>query len=157
VQRVSQGAPAGEPYAVTGSDVGAQAPAWSPDGTRIAFVGARGRASEVYIVSVPATAGESAQSARAVTAGAEAFRVRWDPTSGDLLMSGTWRTSRSVMTRIAPDGSAMRPVQPEVLFGQDGATTTGFFDVSRDGRWLVWTREAKRGDVWLLDAKKTQL
>jgi serine/threonine-protein kinase len=156
VQCISHGAPVGEPYAVTSDDFGAVAPAWSPEGGRIAFVGIRGRASEVYVVPVPSAAGEPLLPARAVPTGAGAYRVRWDPASGDLLVSGTWGTNRSVLARVAADGSAMKPVEPEVLFNQNG-DPTGLLDISRDGRWLVWTREAKRGDIWLLDAKKSQL
>jgi hypothetical protein len=35
-----------------------------------------------------------------------------------------------------------------------GSNSTGLFDISADGRWLVYSRSEDKGDVWVLEAKK---
>lgn len=65
-------------------------------------------------------------------------------------MSGSWGSPGPTLKRVALDGDSVRSVEPEVDFGRKDPA--GFFDVTRDGRLLVWCRETKDGDIWVLDA-----
>jgi hypothetical protein len=65
-------------------------------------------------------------------------------------VSGTWGSPALTLKRVSLDGGPVRSVEPEVAFGRKDPA--GFFDVTRDGRFLVWCRETKDGDIWVLDA-----
>ena len=145
IEGVADGEPQGTPFAVAGSGPTALAPSWSPDGTQIAFVGSIEGAAEVYVVAAIPDA-----IPRVVSRGAHASRVRWDSGGRALLVSGSWSSPGPPLRRVSLDGDSVRTVEPEVDFGQKDPA--GFFDVTRDGRLLVWCRETKDGDVWVLDA-----
>jgi serine/threonine protein kinase len=120
----------------------AAAPIWFPeDGANLAFIDK----SEVWVVP-----SDGSKPARPLTNKAGAGRVRWDPASGDLLASGHWGENRVTLRRVSPSTGVTSPFTPEIEFG--GAGAAGLFDVSTDGRWLVFTKEELVGDIWMLNA-----
>ncbi len=142
--RLQDGIPTAEPECVTNDALGAYAPAWSPDGTEIAFIGHQDDSNDVWVV--PAS-GRSA--ARRVTTGADAKRVRWDPAGRALLVSGGWGEDRVRLCRIARDGGTPASIEPPLCLGSLAALAT--FDLTRDGRFLVSSREDLKGNIWVLE------
>ncbi len=145
IERVTDGEPRGAPFEIAASGPAAQAPSWSPDGTQIAYTKSIEGAADVYIVAAAPDAVP-----RAVTKGAHASRVRWEPGGRVLLVSGTWGSPALTLKRISLEDGSIRSIEPEIAFGR--RDPAGFFDVTRDGRLIVWCREAKDGDIWVLDA-----
>src|SRR5262249_39163003 len=146
VQDVLDGRVRGTPRRATDGDRAEDSPTWSPDGTRLAFVVESGRDREVYV----STLGEPS-SARRLTAGARALRVRWVRSFAGiddvLLVSGKWGMRSGIALRIVPlDGRAPLDLSPRVLLGDDDDAVP-HFDLARDGT-LVFTVEEKRvGDI----------
>ncbi len=122
-------------------------PCWSPDGSSVAFVGGTAAFSEVFIV--PAS-GRS--ETRRMTTGAEARMVRWDSSSGDLLIAGAWGAGRTELRRLGSSGGEAVPLTPPVVFGD--ASAVADFQVSRDGALVVYDREDVRGEIWVLEANR---
>jgi len=145
VQPIADGRPAGTARAVTSGDRVDIAPAWSPDGRAIAFIGSStGDEDEVWIA--PA---DGSGAARRVTVGAGAQRVRWERSSGLLLVSGSWGAAEMRLRRVHPeDGRSGEPI-PSILIA-DGLVD---LDVSPDGRLVAFARAEHRGDLWLLEAQ----
>jgi len=144
VKPVLEGRPAGPTRQLTSGAVDHEAPAWSPDGTRLAFidVGATGQ-TDVYVV--PA---DGSEQPRRVTSFGRAERVKWHPRRPLLLVSGRdglWISLREVSLA---DGTA-RQFELPIRFGREADRVD--FDLTRDGRWLVFTRETVVGDVWVAE------
>jgi Tol biopolymer transport system component len=144
---VSEGRSAGPRRLITRDSIDALAPAWSPDGRLIAYVGSDETGSEAWIVPF-----DGREAARKVTSGAEAGTVRWDPTTGSLLVSGTWSEDRRSIRTISLGAKTVAPLEPPVVLGSGAGITT--FDVSRDGRLLVFPRENNKGHIWVHEARK---
>jgi Tol biopolymer transport system component len=144
---VKEGKPAGPPKRLSGDTLTALAPAWSPDGKLIAFVGANQNRSDVWV-----TAADGSGSARELTRGANAQRVRWDPSAGSVLATGSWCEDWYSLRRLPLDGADAVPVVPPVNLGP--LTAPAMFDISRDGRFMVFSREEIKGNIWVLKAKK---
>jgi Tol biopolymer transport system component len=144
VEAVWDGKPAGPPRRLETGELTCEAPAWSPDGRLIAFMGLQGNGAEIYVVPV-----SSGSSPRRITSGAKAQRVRWDDSTGNLLVSGTWGENRVSLRRVPPGGGPPMPLEHPVVFGP--ANAVGLFDVSPDGRLVVYSRERLTGDIWLLE------
>ncbi len=143
---VIDGKRASEFRAISPAGISAYAPAWSPDGKWIAFPVSSGESQgEVFIV--PARGGE----ARQVTREAEAKRIRWDVITGALLVSGAWGEDHATLRIVPVDGGEPTPFTPAVVFGEWDAT--GIFDLSPDGRFLIYSRENLGGDIWALQAE----
>ncbi len=54
---------------------------------------------------------------------------------------------------VSLESGDVRPLSTPVDFGSPGSA--GMFDISADGRWIVYPREiSSRGDVWVLEAEK---
>ncbi len=146
--KVKDGRRLGPERQVTTGPVLAHMPAWSSDGS-IAFSGELGGHSEAYVV--PAQGGS--QPAR-ITDGADVRRVRWDPISGDVLVSATWGTDRLSLWSVSPRDKSYRLFTPRVEFGERSALF-GFFDISRDGQFLIFARSGgAKGQIWSLKARK---
>ncbi len=124
----------------------AYGPVWSPDGKRLAFVDGNTGGTDVALVS--ADGGGAIQQC---TRGANAKFVRWDALTGDLLVSGSWGEKRVTLRTVSASGVAA-PFAPEIEFG--GAQSSGLFDLSRDGKWLVFSNEETAGQIWMLKATK---
>jgi Tol biopolymer transport system component/predicted Ser/Thr protein kinase len=135
-----------QPRQLALGDVSAYAPSWSPDGKLIAFIGMKESLKEVWVV--PADGGTPA---RQLTFGGNAKRVRWDSSTGAILASGSWGNDSFTLRRISPEDGSYVSTEPIVTFGSKMAAAT-FFDVSEDGRLLVFCREETRANVWMLTA-----
>jgi Tol biopolymer transport system component len=147
VAPVSQGRPAGSARMLEDEPVIALAPAWSPDGRRIAFVGSDSSGNEAWIVPV-----DGRSRARRLTAGANVTSVRWDPVCGDLIVCGTWGGGRFGFRRLQAGEGEPAASGPPIDAGPESSLP--LFDVSPDGRNLVFAREEVSGDIWLLETQK---
>jgi Tol biopolymer transport system component len=146
VAPIADGRREGEPRRLTGGTVSAYAPAWSPDGALVAFLGVDESNEDVWVVPADGGARE-----RRVTQGAGAGRMRWDRTTGALLVSGSWQTDRCTLWTVSPEDGTAEPVEPRVDFGP--WDVFGQFDVSSDGRLLVYSQQELKGDIWVLEAE----
>ena len=121
-------------------------PALSPDDGLVAYTSDETGAPERV------TLGTGPADPRRVTSGAEAKRVRFDPSSGDLLVSGSWDSGRTELRRMRPSGGGAVPVTPPVFFGTLAAA--GDFGVSADGTLLVYDQEDVHGEIWALQVRR---
>jgi Tol biopolymer transport system component len=144
---IVDGSRAGPVRRLTGDGIGAYAPAWLHEGAAIAFLGIRQGKSEAWIVPVQGNA-----SPRAVTEGAQALRVRWDESTGMLWVSGRWSGDHFSIQEAPPEGGVAHPVFPPVDFG--AMTPVGLFDLSADGRLVVFCRVESEGNIWVVDAQE---
>jgi Tol biopolymer transport system component len=126
-------------------DITVYAPVWSPDGSFIAFIGMKDNLSDVWLISPDGVA-----PVRQVTSGANARRVRWESTTGVIMVSGIWGEDLFTLRRVSLEDGQLVSVDPIVVFGSKTAAAT--FDVSRDGRLLVYCREQIRANIWMLEA-----
>jgi Tol biopolymer transport system component len=143
-QPVAGGRAAGPARQITQGEWSAQGPAWSADGKRLAFVASFDDKSEVYVVNADGT------ETRAVTHGATAFRVRWE-SDRMLLVSGMFDGRALTLRRVPVSGGEGQPLDPPIEFGS--MARYGVFDVTPDGKLLVFTREEVRGDLWIMESK----
>jgi Tol biopolymer transport system component len=145
---VKDGRPAGEAVQFTSGTWEGESPSWSRDGKSIAFIrhGPRGE-DDVWLQALAPNAAP-----RRVTSGAQAGRVGFDRASSDLLVTGLWGGDRLVLRRVPADGRPSSAFSPAPLLSTNAAFV--HFDLSRDGRLLVFARESRRGDVWLLRAQE---
>jgi len=143
VADVEDGRMIGSPRRITHDERADTNPVWSPDGSRIAFVGGTGPARDVWMVP----ADGSAPAVR-VTEGVRTQRLRWhDPES--IVVSGVWSNGRLEARKVSPTGA--RP--EEVVAWLGPLTLYAGFDISGDGRLMVFTRAVLRGDIWLLSSE----
>ncbi len=144
---VEQGRPAGIPVRIDTPGVACDAPVWSPDGRQIAFVSMSKEEPEVYLVDVKGGGG-----IRKITSGAHALRARWYVTGKELLVSGTWGEDTFSLRSVSAAGGPSRAFTPPVVFG--GKEAVAIFDVSSDGRLLVFPQEKSVGNVWVLESRR---
>ncbi len=145
--RVVNGSRDGAFRKVAASDAIAYAPSWSPDGGMLAYMESRGSQSEAWIVPSNGSAPP-----RPIVKGVTAKRVVWDPDTGDLLVSAAWANDKVTIRRVSVATGVSTPFLPEIEFG--GVQANGLFDVSADGKWLVFTKEDVSGHIWMLKATK---
>jgi Tol biopolymer transport system component len=148
-QRVRDGRPVGPQTRVTTDwPHFAISPAWSPDGSTIAVV-TLGPMKRNDVALVSSEGGRP----RLVTSDADAVRARWNPRTGALLVSGRWdREAYELRSFRVDDSRAPEGVQP-VLLGKE--RETALFDVSFDGRFVVFPRGLRSGHVWVMESRST--
>jgi Tol biopolymer transport system component len=144
VAPIHEGRPAGEPRKLTHGDVFAISPVWSPDGSTVAFVGFGDGGHEIWLVP-----SDGSKPARRLTDGVDATRIRWDSATGVILAAATCGEHRRSLWAVDPSTGEAAPFEPAVVFGT--ARAFGLFDLSRDGRLVVFARENLTGDIWVLD------
>jgi Tol biopolymer transport system component len=143
---IADGAPS-EAVRLTAGETADIAPVWSPDGKQIAYVATPPNGeSDVWIA---AFGGRTPP--RQVTHGVSAQRVLWETTTGKLLVSAWWSPLRLAVRRVDPASGRADDLEPPVLLGRNRSLMD--FDVSRDGRTLIFARDESRGDVWVLNAR----
>ncbi|HET7292496.1 MAG TPA: protein kinase [Vicinamibacteria bacterium] len=146
VVTVANGKRTGPPRRLTSGPTSATLPVWSPDSRHVAYVGARGSRQDIWIIPADGSAPP-----RPIAAGSSLGRLRWLG-SGGWLWFGSDVGGRARFLKVKPEAGQPLPALNEAWI--EDAWTPGDFDVSRDGSLLVFTREEKRGDLWLLDAGK---
>ncbi len=145
------GISAGPPSQLTHGDADESAPAWSPDGTRIAYV-AEPRELEGDVFLVPA---DRSAPPVPVTIGAGALRVQWYGQDGRMLVVvGRWGGAALEARLVDIAGRAVKPFSPPVIMGEN--TDIPDLAVSADGRWLAFARDDRQGNLYLLDRRTTR-
>jgi Tol biopolymer transport system component len=143
---ITDGQRVGECRRITGEEVSAYAPVWSPDGETIAFLGYENDQPEAWLV-----AADGNSPARRLTQGAQAHRIRWHEPTGNLWVSGQWQQDHLGIREVScVDGKAER-IEPPVDFGL--FSLQGIFDLSEDGRLVVFCRIEPEGNVWVVETK----
>lgn len=140
---VANGRPVGPERALTPTPGQYWGPAWSPDGSSVAYVVTNGDDGDVWTVRSAGTAAP-----RRVTSGAKVMRVKWHPREASLLVSVVGPDGVS-LRRVSVAGGPLRPLSPPLRFGRSPELVD--FDISRDGRWLTYSRESLAGDIWLAE------
>lgn len=142
VAPVREGRPEGDPRRLTDGTVPAISPVWSPDGSEVAFISSVGDRPEIW--SVPSDGGSPA---RRLTDGVDATRIRWDASTGMILAAATCGEKRRSLWAVSPETGEAELFNPPVVFGTERAI--GLFDLSQEGRLLVFERENLTGDIWM--------
>jgi Tol biopolymer transport system component len=146
VASIHEGRRAGAAAQLTRGDGRHAFPDWSPDGSRIAFTESIDGVREVWVARVN---GDPVP--RQITRGADARFVRWDAGPDGLFVSGTWGAETISVRRVdVRSGATEQLAHPAVM----GDSSTGGFDVSPDGRLIVFEHEETRGDIWVLEAHR---
>jgi eukaryotic-like serine/threonine-protein kinase len=146
VQDMVDGRPLGSPRRLTSDRAHKRWPAWSPDGLWLAYtVDAVGKPSEVAVM--PA---DGRLAPRVITSGADALRVIWR--QPDVLwVAGTWGDSQYALRAFNADGTKAAVLPRAMPLGSD--YNVGLFDVSPDGRRVVFSRKfAPSGNLYLIEA-----
>jgi len=145
VAPVKDGKRAGEARHLTHGEFTAQDPTWSPDGASIGFVALRKEQQKLWIVPSDGSAPP-----HRIAQGTNIRQLRWDRRTGEILASGSWGEDKFGLCTVSPKNHLSKPDLPALEFG--GKQSSGFFDISTDGKWLVFAREGVNGHIWLLKA-----
>lgn len=148
VAPIHEGRRTGASRQLTSGQAADRLPAWSPDGRSIAYVGVTQESWGVW--TVPATGGPpSGPLARATQFG----RLRWHKPTGWLWFSAVGAGGETRLWKSPPaGGQAVVAVAGEMLAD---VAPPGEFDLSSDGHLLAFTRQDIRGDIWLLEDKRS--
>ena len=138
---VDNGKPTGEAKQLNfpGADC-AMFPRWSPRGDKLAWVSDY----EAWVGDI-----EDPSAARAVTAGAMAMAVGWEPQGDELLVSGTWGSDRIELRSVDLETGEVSSLVPPIFFGQ--ANGFGLFDTTADGTVFAHMVSQRKGNIWVAD------
>jgi TolB protein len=146
---VREGRPIGPARRLTSLSDVPSSPTWSPDGLWIAFVAhVEGQGQEVWI-----TKADGSGAPRQLTSGAQAGRAVWNRSTGALWASGFWGGQWVTLARVDADGGDAAPLRPRIVLSRSPGYVD--FDVSADGRSVAFSREERRGDIWVFEANGT--
>jgi Tol biopolymer transport system component len=124
-----------------------ECPAWSPDSSLMAYVGHTAGGDEAFVA--PA---DGSGRARQLTTGANAGWLRWDPAGRGLIVAGTWGAGILSLRLADPRAGRVVPFQPPVVIGP--AAALRMFNVSADGRTVVFSRPFWSGDLWVAQVRR---
>ena len=144
---VRDGAVVGPPARLTEGEVTDHFPAWSPDGRRLAFTREEGASSEAWVIPV-----DGGAPARRVTKGAKARCARFDVDGRVLLVSAWWGGQSVTVKRVPVEGGEPVALPHPIELGDTADAI--LFNLSPDGRWVVFDERQSRGHVWVLEAKE---
>jgi Tol biopolymer transport system component len=144
---VRDGMVVGPPTRLTEGEVTGKFPAWSPDGRRLAYIRKEGVSSEAWVIPV-----DGGTPPRRVTSGAGARCARFEPAGRALLVGGSWGGRSVTVMRVPVEGGRPEPLPHPIQLGDTSAPI--LFNLSPDGRWVVFDERASRGHVWVLEAKE---
>ncbi|HMM36610.1 MAG TPA: hypothetical protein PKA62_18045, partial [Thermoanaerobaculia bacterium] len=131
------GAADGQPRPVTSGASADAFPAFSPDGSRIAFL----RDGEIHLVDA-----EGRGEPRRLTRDARPNHFAWDAGGDALVVAGRFSGRRLALRRVRLDG-VVEPIEPEVELG--GELSSGYLSVSADGRFVAVQVGRLEADVWV--------
>ncbi len=77
------------------------------------------------------------------------MKVRYDPLSKDLFVTGKWGGNRLLLRKISLQDSSVHDLNPPIVLGP-AKTALPTFDLSKDGRLVLFVRENIKGNIWLL-------
>jgi Tol biopolymer transport system component/predicted Ser/Thr protein kinase len=143
LEPMESGKPKGAPHPLTPSDVQVSAFAFSPDGEQIAVVDA-GHEDDVVLLDL----GGSGE-ARRFLQGRNVRRVRWDHSTGDLLVAGCRREDELAIFRVSTGTGEILEEVARLGSQRD----VPVFDASADGRLITFSRSEALGDVWVIEAE----
>jgi Tol biopolymer transport system component len=124
---------------------GSRDPAFSPDGTRLAYVRTRGDfSSEIGIVDL--TADKKPGTPRTVSGVREGANPIWTADGTEILFIDGNLTSDGGVSRVRADGHGT----PERIGGLGYATSLA---ISRDGKKLAFSRGGNDQDIWRIDLR----
>ncbi|NNE07640.1 MAG: protein kinase [Gemmatimonadetes bacterium] len=142
----ADGLPAGDPVRITSGTQTCLSPVCSPDGARLAYVSASDTSQDVRVLRL-----DGSKPPVQVTFDAEAFKVRWDGMTGDLVVAGYWGEKSKTIRAVSPEpGGDGAPPEKLATFG--GKNAIPLFDLSADGNLLVHLETDDRGDIWVMEA-----
>ena len=147
VAPVRDGTVVGVPTRLTEGEVTDRFPAWSPDGRRLAYIREEGVSSEAWVIPV-----DGGAPPRRVTNGAGARCARFEPDGRALLVGGSWGGRSLTLMRVPVEGGRPEPLPHPIDLGDISAAI--LFNLSPDGRWVVFDERQSRGHVWVLEAKE---
>ena len=122
----------GDPSSAAGVHLETE-PAWSPDGTRMAFVSARGGSFDIYVMNADGTGTSRLTSSRANEQGPS-----WSPDGRRIAFSRS--SDGGHVWVMNADGSGARRLT-------DDLAAEGEPSWSPDGRWIAYTHRASGSDI----------
>jgi eukaryotic-like serine/threonine-protein kinase len=141
---IRDGRAAGPTRVLVSGDSRYESPAWSPDGRFLAFIAVADNGTRrVWIVQ-----SESPGSARPITSVGAYLRVKWHPRARAVLVSTQVGDHLEVL-QVDPERGSTRPMPLPVRLSHNPELSD--FDISRDGAWLTFCREAPFGDIWMAE------
>ena len=93
---------------------------------------------------------EDSGSPRRVTTGGDARFIHWSLDEGILWIVAIWGTDSLEMRRLDVVTGTITPFSPPLILGPTSGVS--YFDLSPDGKRLVYLEREVIGDIWTLNA-----
>lgn len=144
---VEGGRPSGPERRVTPPELSTVFPIWSPDGKSIVFQAANDGYVDTMII--PA---DGSGPARFLTQQANTYVARWVWELDEIWVSGKWGGFRNEIRRLPLDGGSAVSLDPPLFL--DPANENPLFHLDPTGRFVAFTEEKAKGDIWVLEAEE---